>query len=113
MFITLLLDTKLRVIKKLTVSTGSVNQSIVHPREVFSPAIKESASAIIVIHNHPSGDPSPSPQDLKLTDRLVQTGEIIGIEVLDHLIIGDGKYLSFAEQGLLIGKKSGRFNPSG
>ena len=111
-FITLLLDTKLRVLKKLTISTGSINQNIVHPREVFSPAIRESAAAIIVLHNHPSGDPSPSPEDRKLTDRLVQTGEIIGIELLDHLIIGDGKYLSFAERGLLIGGKSGRLNNS-
>lgn len=112
-FISLLLDTKLRVLKKVMISTGSINQSIVHPREVFSPAIRESAAAIIVLHNHPSGDPSPSPEDQKLTDRLVRTGEIIGIELLDHLIIGDGKYVSFAERGLLIGGKSGRLNNPG
>lgn len=100
-FMALLLDNKHRVIKDLTISTGSVNLNIVHPREVFNPAVRESASAMIVLHNHPSGDPTPSPEDRELTSRLVKAGEIMGIAVLDHLIIGDGRYVSFAERGLL------------
>jgi DNA repair protein RadC len=75
--------------------------SIVHPREAFVPAVRESAAAVIFVHNHPSGDPEASPEDRALTRRLVSAGEIIGIRVLDHVIIGDRRYVSFADQGWL------------
>ena len=107
-FKVLLLDSKHRVIKDLTISTGSLNLNIVHPREVFHPAIRESAAALIILHNHPSGDSTPSKEDCELTARLVKAGEIIGITVLDHLILGDGQYVSFAERGLLGHSKRGR-----
>lgn len=100
-FLTLLLDGKNRIIRRVQVSEGSLNQSIVHPREVFIPAVKESAAAVILIHNHPTGDPAPSSEDIAITRRLKEAGEIIGIKVLDHIIIGDGEYLSFVERGLL------------
>lgn len=100
-FLTLLLDGKNRIIREEQVSEGSLNQSIVHPREVFKPAVKESAAAVILVHNHPSGDPSPSREDREITRRLKEGGDLLGIRVLDHIIIGDGSYLSFVEQGLL------------
>lgn len=100
-FLTLLLDGKNRIIRRVQVSEGSLNQSIVHPREVFIPAVKESAAAVILVHNHPTGDPAPSSEDIAITRRLKEAGEIIGIKVLDHIIIGDGEYLSFVERGLL------------
>jgi DNA repair protein RadC len=85
----------------VTVSEGSLTLSIVHPREAFVPAIRESAAAVIFVHNHPSGDPEASPEDRALTHRLVSAGEIIGIRVLDHVIIGDHEYVSFADHGWL------------
>ncbi len=100
-FLILLLDSKNRIIREEQVSEGSLNQSIVHPREVFRPAIRESAAAVILVHNHPSGDPTPSREDREITRRLREGGELLGIRVLDHIIIGDGSYLSFVEQGLL------------
>ncbi len=100
-FMLLLLDTKNRIISKEQVSVGSLNASIVHPREIFSIPIKKSASSIILVHNHPSGDPSPSKEDQEVSHRLVEAGSLLGIEVKDHLIIGDGRYLSFKEKGLL------------
>ena len=100
-FYILLLDTKNKIISKELISEGTLNSSLVHPREVFKPAIKKSANSIILIHNHPSGDVSPSKEDLQITDRLVETGNIIGISVLDHLIIGNGKFLSFKEKNIL------------
>ncbi|MSN25100.1 MAG: DNA repair protein RadC [Geobacter sp.] len=100
-FLTLLLDGKNRIIRRVQVSEGSLNQSIVHPREVFIPAVKESAAAVILLHNHPTGDPSPSNEDIAITRRLKEAGEIMGIKVLDHIIIGDGEYLSFVERGLI------------
>jgi DNA repair protein RadC len=100
-FLALLLDGKNRVIREEQISEGSLNQSIVHPREVFSPAVRESAAAVILVHNHPSGDPTPSREDREITRRLKEAGDIMGIRVLDHIIIGDGGYLSFVEQGLL------------
>lgn len=81
------------------VSRGSLSSSIVHPREVFAPAIKRSAAAVILIHNHPSGDPSPSQEDINVTRRLVEVGRLVGIDVLDHLIIGDGVFCSLKEKG--------------
>jgi DNA repair protein RadC len=97
-----LLDAKHALIRDVTVSKGSLTLSIVHPREVFSLAVRESAAAVIFLHNHPSGDPSPSREDRELTARLVAAGEVLGIEVLDHIIIGDGKYVSFADQGWIV-----------
>lgn len=101
LFLILLLDGKNRITRKVQVSEGSLNQSIVHPREVFAPAVRESAAAVIFIHNHPSGDPAPSREDREITRRLKEAGEILGIKVLDHIIIGDGSYYSFVESGLL------------
>ncbi len=80
---------------------GTLYKSIVHPREVFSPAVKESAAAMILVHNHPTGDPTPSSEDIAVTRRLREAGEIMGIKVLDHIIVGDGEYLSFVERGLM------------
>lgn len=96
-----LLDPKLQLIKEITISEGSLNASIVHPREVMIPAIKESAASFALIHNHPSGDPTPSQSDLEITHRLNKTGKIIGINMVDHIIIGGNKFFSFADEGLL------------
>ncbi|SNB47086.1 DNA repair protein RadC [Geobacter sp. DSM 9736] len=100
-FLALLLDGKNRIIKRVQISEGSLNQSIVHPREVFNPAVRESAAAIILVHNHPSGDPTPSREDLDITRRLAEAGELMGVKVLDHIIIGDGTFMSFTAQGML------------
>lgn len=100
-FITLHLDGKNRIVCFDRVSVGSLNQSIVHPREVFRGAILSSAAAIILLHNHPSGDPAPSQEDRSITKRLVEAGNLIGIRILDHVIVGDGQYLSFVESGML------------
>ena len=96
-----LLDPKLQYIKDLTVSEGSLNASIVHPREVMIPAIRESAASFALIHNHPSGDPTPSQQDFEITHRLHKTGKIVGIHMVDHIIIGGNGFFSFADEGLL------------
>lgn len=98
-FKALLLDTKNQVIKVVDVSIGSLNSSIVHPREVFSEAVKCGSNSIIFVHNHPSGDPTPSTEDLQTTRRLENAGDILGIKVLDHIIIGDGKFVSLKEKG--------------
>ncbi|MEK7271956.1 MAG: DNA repair protein RadC [Nitrospirota bacterium] len=98
-FLCTLLDTKNRVFKETTVSEGTLTSSLVHPREVFRYAIKEAAASVLFVHNHPSGDPSPSRDDIDITKRLIETGKIIGINVLDHIIIGDGRYLSLMEKG--------------
>jgi DNA repair protein RadC len=100
-FKVVLMDAKHAIIRDATVSEGSLTFSIVHPREVFNLAVRESAAAVIFIHNHPSGDPTPSEEDRMLTARLVEAGELLGIQVLDHLIIGDGEYVSFADRGWL------------
>jgi len=99
MFIELCLDTKNQIIKEETISMGSLNANIVHPREVFKTALSESAAHIIVAHNHPSGDPTPSREDIEITKKLVETGKIIGIDLLDHVIIGDGRHFSMKEAG--------------
>ena len=101
MFITLHLDGKNRIICMDLVSIGSLNQSIVHPRSVFMTACLSSAAAIICVHNHPTGDPTPSSEDIAITKRLSEAGELMGIKILDHIIVGDGEYLSFVERGLL------------
>jgi DNA repair protein RadC len=96
------LDGRNRPRGSIMVSAGTLNQSLVHPREAFRGAIVAGAAAIIVCHNHPSGDPTPSREDLSITSRLRQVGELVGIKVLDHIIIGDeGKYISLAGQGVL------------
>jgi DNA repair protein RadC len=100
-FVCLFLNTKNHVIAQETLSMGSLNASIVHPREVFRAAMKCSSAAIICAHNHPSGDPAPSPEDISLTSRLLKAGEIVGIDVLDHLIIGDSRYVSLKEKGYM------------
>ena len=100
-FLVLLLDGKNRIIRRVQISEGSLNQSIVHPREVFTPAVKEAAAAVILVHNHPTGDPAPSKEDIAVTRRLKESGDIMGIKVLDHIIVGDGEYVSFVEHGLM------------
>ncbi|WP_127484295.1 RadC family protein [Paenibacillus ehimensis] len=100
-FVCLFLNTKNGVIGKEIISIGSLNASIVHPREVFRPAIKRSCASIICAHNHPSGNPEPSPEDIDITKRLVEAGIIIGIDVLDHVIFGDYKSISLKEHGLM------------
>lgn len=100
-FLALLLDTKNRLIREVQISEGSLNASIVHPREVFAPALKDSAAAVLFIHNHPSGDPTPSREDIEITTRLKNAGDLLGIRVLDHIIIGNGDYVSLADRGEL------------
>ena len=100
-FVCLFLNTKNHLLAQETLSMGSLNASIVHPREVFRAAIKRSSASIICVHNHPSGDPTPSPEDIQLTHRLMEAGTIIGIEVLDHVIIGDQRFISLKEQGFM------------
>lgn len=104
-FTVILLDSKNRFLREETVALGSLNQSIVHPREVFRPAIHEAAASVILVHNHPSGDPSPSDEDVRVTARLVEAGKLLGIRVLDHIIVGEGQYFSFFDQGRLEEKR--------
>ncbi len=99
-FITLLLDTRNQLIGVTTVSIGSLDSSIVHPREVFKDAISASAASVIFVHNHPSGDPRPSDDDIKMTKKLVEAGNIIGIEILDHIIVADDSHISMKAKGL-------------
>lgn len=98
-FVCLYLNTKNEVLHKETVFIGSLNASIVHPREAFKGAIRHSAASIICFHNHPAGDPVPSREDISITKRLVECGNMIGIEVLDHIVIGDEKFVSLKEKG--------------
>lgn len=100
-FVVFYLDTRNQEIKREIISIGSLNASLIHPREVFEPAVKNLAAQIIVAHNHPSGDPEPSQDDAEVTDRLVEAGRILGIEVIDHVIITRDGFLSFRERGLV------------
>jgi len=100
-FVCLFLNTKNQVLARETLSVGTLNASLVHPREVFRAAIKRGSASIICLHNHPSGDPTPSPEDIALTRRLHEAGSLIGIDVLDHIVIGDGRFVSLKEQGYL------------
>lgn len=97
----LLLDIKSKILKSLNISKGGLNSSLVHPREVFNAAIKNSAATLILVHNHPSGDPTPSTEDINITKRLVECGKLVGIAVSDHIIIGDGVYKSLREEQLV------------
>lgn len=99
-FLTGHLDGKNRIVAIEVVSVGSLNQSIVHPREVFKTALLSSAAAIILLHNHPTGDPTPSAEDISITRRLKEAGDLLGIKVVDHIIIGE-TYMSFVERGIL------------
>ena len=100
-FMIIMLNTKHRVIAKKVISIGHLHASLVHPREMFKEAIRRSSAAVILVHNHPSGDLTPSRDDITTTERLREAGSMLGIDVLDHIIIGDNRYLSFREQGLL------------
>ncbi|NKZ31903.1 DNA repair protein RadC [Ureibacillus thermosphaericus] len=100
-FVALYLNVKNQVIHKQTIFIGSLNSSIVHPREIFKEAVKRSAASIICAHNHPSGNATPSPEDIEVTKRLQEAGFIIGIELIDHVIIGDHQYVSLKEQGYI------------
>ena len=97
----IMLDTKNNVIGIKDVFKGSLNSSIVHPREIFKEALKKSSASIIICHNHPSGDPTPSKEDINITIRLKECGKIIGIDLLDHLIIGKNKYISLKQKGII------------
>lgn len=100
-FKVVLLDTKNQIVSVEEISIGSLNASIVHPREVFQPAVRKSANAVVLIHNHPSGHPEPSTEDKRVTERLVEVGQLMGIQVLDHIVIGDLTYFSFKEHDLM------------
>jgi len=100
-FKVVLLNTKNEIITDVDVSIGTLNSSLVHPREVFKEAIKRSSNKMILMHNHPSGSVEPSKEDKNITNRLIKCGEIIGIEVIDHIIIGDGLYYSFKENMII------------
>ncbi len=101
-FLVLILNAKNRVLREVVVSEGILNQTLMHPREAFQEAVRDSAAGIVLVHNHPSGDPAPSRNDRAVTRRLVEAGRIIGIPVLDHVIVGDGTYYSFEEAGTLF-----------
>lgn len=100
-FVIILLNTKNHVLACCTISVGSLNASIVHPRELFREAISRSAAHVVLVHNHPSGDPTPSAEDVALTHRLVEAGRLLDISVVDHVVIGDGRYVSMQEQGII------------
>lgn len=100
-FVVLFLNVKNEVIHKETIFIGSLNSSIVHPREIFREAVKRSAASIICAHNHPSGNPAPSPEDIDVTKRLLEAGSLMGIELLDHVIIGDHQFISLKEKGYM------------
>ena len=97
-FLVLLLDGKHRLKRRELVSEGTLTTSLVHPREVFRPAVRESAAAVVVVHNHPSGDPEPSLEDVEVTRRLIEAGRLLGIPLLDHVVVGDGRFASLRER---------------
>lgn len=99
-FWVLYLDTQNRVLVERCLTVGLLNSSLVHPREVFAPALSHAAASLIVAHNHPSGDPEPSPEDLRVTVQLVESGRLLGIPVRDHVVMGDGRYVSLMERGV-------------
>lgn len=97
----LALDTKNKIIGVFTISTGSLNASIIHPRDIFQRAILSNSASIILVHNHPSGDPTPSSEDIELTRKLVEAGKLLDIAVLDHVVIGEGRFASLKERGVM------------
>lgn len=99
--VVVLMDTKHNIIEDYTLSIGTVNASLIHPREVFIYALKKGAVTILLLHNHPSGNPDPSPQDIAVTERIKEAGEILGVSLMDHIIIGDGTYVSLREKGYI------------
>ena len=101
MFYVVLLNNKNKKIRDVKISEGSLTASLVHPREVYNPVIRESAAAVIFVHNHPSGDPAPSPEDIEITRRLKEVGDVMGVRVLDHVVIGHDRYFSFSDKGML------------
>ncbi len=98
-FLAILLDSRHRVLREVTISQGTLTASLVHPREVFRAAVRESAAALVLVHNHPSGDPAPSSEDREVTRRLCEAGQIVGIRVLDHVVVAERGYFSFCEAG--------------
>jgi DNA repair protein RadC len=98
-FLVLLLDGRHRVLREVQASQGTLTASLIHPREVFRPALREAAAAVILVHNHPSGDPTPSREDREVTERLVQVGDVLGVPVLDHVIVAERGYVSLREEG--------------
>jgi DNA repair protein RadC len=100
-FYLVLLDTRHRFQGEAAISQGTIERALVHPRDVFGAAVRERAGAVVVVHNHPSGDPTPSPEDINVTQRLAEAGALLGIPLLDHVIVGEGRFVSFAERGLL------------
>ena len=101
LFYVVLLNNKNRKMREVKISEGSLTASLVHPREVYNPVIRESAAGVIFVHNHPSGDPAPSPEDIDITKRLKGVGDVMGVRVLDHVVIGHDRYFSFNERGML------------
>ncbi|MGH7809890.1 MAG: RadC family protein [Candidatus Binatia bacterium] len=101
LFYVVLLNNKNRKMREVKVSEGSLTASLVHPREVFNPVIRDSAAGVIFVHNHPSGDPAPSPEDIDITKRLKEVGDVMGVRVLDHVVIGHDRYFSFNDKGML------------
>lgn len=100
-FVALFINARNKLVQRELISIGSLNEGLAHPREVFEPAIKNNAAYVIIGHNHPSGDPAPSPEDIQVTKRLCDAGEVLGISLLDHIIVAAHKYLSFREERLL------------
>jgi DNA repair protein RadC len=98
-FLVVLLDQKNRVLTEVEVSRGSLTATLIHPREVFAPAIRNAAAAVALLHNHPSGDPAPSGDDRRMTERLANAAEILGIRLLDHVVVGEGRFISFVDEG--------------
>lgn len=103
-FYAVLLDNRHRKMREVRIAEGSLTTAIVHPRDVFLPVLRDGAAAVIFVHNHPSGDPSPSEQDIELTRRLREVGQLVGVRVLDHIVIGKGRYVSFVDQGMWGGQ---------
>ena len=101
LFYVVLLNNKNKKIRDVKISEGSLTASLVHPREVYNPVIRESAAAVIFVHNHPSGDPAPSPEDIEITRRLKEVGDLMGVRVLDHVVVGRDRYFSFNDKGML------------
>lgn len=101
LFYVVLLNNKNRKIREVKISEGSLTASLVHPREVYNPVIRDSAAAVIFVHNHPSGDPAPSPEDIDITRRLKEVGDVMGVRVLDHVVIGRDRFFSFNDKGML------------